>query len=362
MTTNQNSYQLFAQPSKFFQDIFKEIRQAKKEIIIETYRIDEEGIGEKLLDLLIKKAKSIPVTLIVDSYKFYPEKEMAQKLNQSNINLHIFHPMSKQLFNFRIRRTLSWIHLRTHRKLSIIDDKAYVGGINYMSAEIGWRDIMFKITGPVIKELKKVHEELKGIAKKQVYEIRKINKSLTKEFRNKDTVIRNIPLSKHLPYLKQIRRLIKQAKKEIIIVTPYFIPDPTISLALHHAKKRGVKISILIPNKGDNYGADILSKMHAYVALQEKIPVYQYPVMMHAKYMVIDNVATFGSFNFDYRSFFHNYELNIITKHNDVVDRLKNLALADMELSVPFTINQWKKRGLRKKFIEKVLWPVKKYF
>ena len=358
-----NTYLLYTEPQKTFSAIFAAMKQAKKSITFETFDIGNDAVGEQLIRIAAQKSKTIPVEGIVDSYQHYPNEFIEQTIHNSRIKLHVFHPIRENIVSIRFKKMIEWLHIRTHRKVTIIDETiAFVGGTNYNAKELGWRDIMVKITGPIVKDLVKSFKESKGIATKHLYAPRKINKKLTKTFTNKDVMLRTMPLSTHKSIFSTILKLIKQAKKEIIIVTPYFVADTGIGVALRAAIKRGVHISILIPKKGDHYSADIYTKFNAFVATKQGMSVFEYPRMVHAKYMIVDDVVMFGSANFNNRSLHYDYELNIATKDKKLHKQLRNLALADISISKQFKTATWKNRSWKQRIMQGILRPIRKYF
>lgn len=360
-----NKYLVFDEPEKSFKRIFQLIKLSKKSIHIETYRFANDSIGRALLDLLIKKSeKGLDVVLIVDSLgwgKF--SKERKERLDKSRINLFIFNPLFTKLSLSKIKKFWN-IHFRNHRKLTLIDNKiAFVGGTNYSSRELDWRDLFVEITGPIVKDLEFSFREMQKIAMKKHFQKRRIFKKLSKPFVKNDILIRQIPYSKHRLLKRELIKIFNSAKKEIHLVTPYLVPDLPFRRALKRAIKRGVKINILIPKNADGYMVNLMNHFGSYLSHGLGINIFLYPKMIHSKFVIVDNaICTFGSANMDYQTFNHNYELNIISKNKLLIKQLEKSFSNDLKISKPYEEKSWSKRIWIKKVILDFLIKHKRHF
>jgi cardiolipin synthase A/B len=360
-----NKYIVFDEPEKSFKRIFQLIESAKKSIYIETYRFSNDSIGRNLLDLLIKKSeKGLDVILIVDSLGWGRfSKQRRKKLDESSIKLYIFNPIFNKFSFSKIKKYWN-IHFRNHRKLTIIDKKiAFVGGTNYSAKELNWRDLFVEITGPIVKDLEFSAREMQKIAVKKHFQKRIIFKKLSKRFSKEDILVRQIPYSKHRLLKKELIKIFNSAKEEILIATPYLVPDLPFRRALKNARKRGIKINILIPKNADGYFASMMNHFGCYLAHKSKINVYLSPKMIHSKFVIVDNnVCTFGSANLDYQTFNHNYELNIISENKSLIKQLKKSFFKDLKTSKLYEEKNWSKRIWMNRVIMSFLIKHKRHF
>jgi cardiolipin synthase len=102
------------------------------------------------------------------------------------------------------------------------------------------------------------------------------------------------------------------ARRRVLMVTPYFIPDATLLMALTLAARRGVLIDIILPRRSNHRLADVARHRPLRDLAAAGARLWLEPYMQHAKAVVVDDqVALVGSANLDLRSLFLNYELMV---------------------------------------------------
>ena len=167
-------------------------------------------------------------------------------------------------------------------------------------------------------------------------------------------VITSGPDTEHEEIKMTYLKMINLAKKEILIQTPYYIPDEAIHNALKLALLSGVKVHIQIPNKPDHplvywatysFAAELLH-FGAVIETYEK-------GFMHAKTMIIDSgLVSIGSANIDVRSFRLDFEVNTIIYDAQLATQTKEAFLADSIDSKHLTIEAYQQRKLTIKIKE----------
>jgi cardiolipin synthase A/B len=146
------------------------------------------------------------------------------------------------------------------------------------------------------------------------------------------------------------------AKRTLDITTPYFVVDDSTQWSLDEARKRGVRIRILV--EGDRTDAKTVkwaSRSNYDALLEEGIELYEYqPTMIHAKTTVVDGRwSIIGSANFDNRSFDMNDEVNVGISDPSFAAVLTETFEDDLRSAKRLTLEEWRRRALHEKVNEK---------
>ncbi|QYJ84952.1 phospholipase D family protein [Shewanella mesophila] len=130
--------------------------------------------------------------------------------------------------------------------------------------------------------------------------------------------------------MSDLTHFLSQAKQQVLLVSPYFVPTPSGTEAFIAAVKSGIKVTIITNSLA---ATDVLAVHAGYQKYRKQlvengVTIYEMKVdinhrpsawkgssrsSLHAKTFVLDSEAVFvGSFNFDPRSAWINTELGII--------------------------------------------------
>ncbi|MDP3957769.1 MAG: phospholipase D-like domain-containing protein [bacterium] len=306
-------------------------REAKETIDLEQYIFSgSDVIGRAFVDLFLAKAKEgVVVRLLLDaagSLGFY-RGALCRELAAGGIKV-AFHqgfvsPALKKLFP---------LALRDHRKLLVVDKReAHVGGVIIAERARFWRDTAVCLRGKVVGELERSFETVWQRSRKMDPVGRVLSKDEDSEFSIAGNSFHHY--DKHL--YRSFLRHITAAKKYIYITSAYFSPNAEFRRALVYARMKGVDVRILLPKKSDIWLADVLARLYFNVLLCRGIRIFLYTKeILHAKSIVIDGTwASVGSCNFDWLSFWINYELNVMSTNRDFAAELRDLFLLDIKES-----------------------------
>lgn len=326
-----HSWKFYTTSEMAWEGMLQSCREAKVSIDLEQYIFNGSSIiGRAFVGVFLAKAKEgVVIRLLLDatgSLGFY-RGSLCRELTVRGIKV-AFHqgivaPSLKKLFP---------LALRDHRKLLVVDKKeAHIGGVIITEQARLWRDTAVCLRGSVVGELARSFETVWQRSRKMDPVGRVLSKNEDSEFSIAGNSFHLY--DKHL--YRSFLRHITAAKKYIYITSAYFSPNGEFRRALVYAHKKGVDVRILLPKKSDILLADLLAKLYFKRLLRQGIRIFLYTKeVLHAKSIVIDDQwASVGSCNFDWLSFWINYELNVISTNRDFATDLKDLFLLDLEES-----------------------------
>ena len=258
------------------------------------------------------------------------------RLRRAGVEIHPFSTTRGWYNRFQI-------NFRNHRKIVVVDGRVgFVGGHNIGDEYLGrkrkfgpWRDTHVMVEGPSVLGLQMAFgADWFWAVGKKLEIVWNVHPAPTGN-------LNVLPLatdpSQYLDScLLFFLHAILSAKTRVWIASPYFVPDDAIINALLVAALKGVDVKIILPGRPDKKIVYLAS--FAYLPRLLSVPnitIYRYrPGFMHQKVMVIDGqTAVIGSANFDNRSFYLNFEMNMIIKNRDFTARVENMLLADIQQS-----------------------------
>jgi cardiolipin synthase len=155
---------------------------------------------------------------------------------------------------------------------------------------------------------------------------------------------------------------IAAAQSSIDLEASYFVPDDLVLAALLAARKRGVRVRVLVPGRHiDSETVRIASKANWEALLEAGIEIYEYqPTMMHNKVLVVDReMVSVGSTNFDPRSFRLNDEASLNVYDRAFARRMSDVFESDLAQTRRYTLDMLRERPLKERLIEKFVLPIR---
>jgi cardiolipin synthase len=291
-----------------------------------TYIWLADGNGLKIKDALIRAAKrGIPVRVLADalgSRQFIHSKHW-RELRESGVEARVALPFGNPLRILLRGR----IDLRNHRKSLVIDGRiAWVGSQNLADPEFRikprfapWVDIMTRWEGPVVLDCQFLFvsdwmgEGGNDISACLAGAEPKANGRIIAQ------VIGTGPIFAYDAMPTCFSELIHSAREELVVTTPYFVPDEQLLYALLSAARRGVRVVLVFPKRNDSRFVAGASRSYYGDLLSAGAQIYEFePGLLHAKTMVVDGkIALIGSANMDRRSFELNFENNVLFSDAD---------------------------------------------
>ncbi|NPE26626.1 phosphatidylserine/phosphatidylglycerophosphate/cardiolipin synthase family protein [Methanococcoides sp. SA1] len=346
-------YEVMSKPERIYFRMLGDIRNAKKEILLETYIYDDDKIGREFLAELVKKAKDgIKVRVLVDAWGSSVKRKFFRELVAVGGEVRFFR---------ELRYVWRWFnanHERNHRKLLIVDKEiCYLGSINITASCLNWRELVLRVEGSLAKRFRR---SFSGSWKRfNLFDAKKIRKLVHEGFE----IIQDSPRSKFSFAERNYKKLIGRARDSVLIETPYFVPSMKIRRAMRRAIKRGVKVKLILPRKSDLGFVDILRNRYLGKLYRMGVKIYYYPKISHSKLLIVDEkFFLLGSSNLDYRSFKFQYEINLIGRDKDLIESLRKFFRSGLRKSRAFNYKVWQKRHWVSRIWEKILGGVREYF
>ena len=327
------SYKFFNTAVSAWEAMKQGILDAKKSIFWEIYTLVDDSVGQPFIDLLCAKATAgLEVKLVVDAIgSFYLSKEAIQKLKGAGVKFFTFHSLKPDL---ALQNWWRKIWRRTHRKVLIIDEElVFIGGVNVSAAAADWYDLHVRISGKIVRPL------LFGFAKsyiraggdrqdverflhpKLVAGLDNLREKVNFIFHSPVPAIKTVS-----PFRKFYTQAIETAKESFNLLTPYYVPDRQFLSLVSRAKRRGVKVNIIMPWKTDIRLMQYMAQMFYGISAKAGAAFYFLKKMNHGKAVSSDNkIGLVGSANLTPRSFNLNQEAGVIFSHEQMVEELNHI-------------------------------------
>lgn len=359
---HKNKVKILINGEACFPTLLEKLKNAKHSIHLEYYIFENDEIGNEIKDILIKKAKEgVTVRFIYDDFGSQNiRKEFAAELRNNGIAVYPFNQIRLLLLANRL-------NYRNHRKIVVIDGKtSFVGGINICDKYINngkydlyWRDTHLMIEGNATYKLQSVFLSDWNFCSGQQLNI---NHELFPPIENDESynsfvqIISSGPDSEAPTILYSIIQAINSAKSEILLTTPYFVPDENLQQALILSALSGVKIILLVPKQGDSTFVNIASQAYYEELMKAGVQVYRYTKgFIHAKTFVTDrSLSSIGTANLDLRSFDLNFEVSALVYDEETAEELTNIFYEDIKNAEKIDPEEWEKRPFYIKLAEKV--------
>ncbi len=357
--TENNKVDHFIDGNDLYDQVLKDIKNAKEYIHLEYYTFALDGLGKRILHALEEKLKQgLEVKILYDDVGSKNVK-MANFDHFKSLGgeVEAFFASKLPLLNFRMNN-------RNHRKIIVIDGQlGYVGGFNIGDEYLGlgklgyWRDTHLRIQGDAVDAL-----QLRFILDWNSQAHRPQFEYDVKYFPKKNGPLGNSPIqiaaSGPASDWHQIEygytKMIMSAKKSVYLQSPYFIPDNSYINAIKIAAKSGVDVHLMIPCKPDHPLVYWATFSNASDLLSSGVKIYTYENgFIHSKMCLIDDeIVSVGTANMDFRSFELNFEVNAFVYDENLAKDLRVAYEHDITKSKQLTKESYANRPLSVKFKE----------
>lgn len=346
---------------KFLPRMLEELENAEKYIFIEYFILAEGKMWNAIHEVLRRKVKSgVEVRIIFDDFGSISRqtRHFIKRLRNEGIKVVAFNKLRVSVDLF--------LNNRDHRKICVVDGYvSMTGGLNIADEYINvthphgyWMDCAVIMKGPATTSFAVAFCEMWSCISRERLD-------------PQNYIVDNFPKYKGFvqPYVENpldtlhyagegiYRQILGTAKDYVYITSPYLILDNTMMTSLKSAAKAGVDVRIITPKKKDKWYVHPVTQFNYQELLEAGVRIFEYtPGFMHSKLFVSDDaIATCGTINMDYRSYYFHFECGVWMCGVDAVDDIKQHFLDLQSKSQEIILSKWAKRSVGKRLKQAIL-------
>lgn len=256
--------------------------------------------------------------------------------------------------------------LRNHRKLLVVDGTvAFVGSQNLISRDynakknirrgLKWVELVALVRGPAVAGLNAVFLSDWLVETGEELLLEHLD-ALDVPVQEQDLLCQIVPSGPGYDTENNLRlflSLIHGATEQVIITSPYFVPDEAMMYAITTARHRGLEVQLFVSEIGDQAMVFHAQRSYYEQLLEAGVRIFLYPgpYILHSKFFSVDDdIAVIGSSNMDIRSFTLNGEVSMMVRGASFVDDIRAVEAEYRRVSRELTLEEWKKEPLRRTF------------
>ena len=365
-TVHGSDFQLRCDTHEILRAMARDIDAAQKSVLMEFYIWNEGGVADEVLEAVIRAARrGVACCLLIAARGARPCWQCGQPSLLRAAGVAVRRALPVGLFRALVGRT----DLRLHRKVVVIDGQcAWTGSMNLVDpaffkqdAGVGqWVDAMVRVQGSAVIPLAatwlsdwilETGESFESLA-------RHFDLQMVKPHGVADVqVVPSGPGETGDGLLQMVLTLVHSARQELVLTTPYLVPDESLLRALRGAAARGVHVQLIVPRHVDSLLTRHASRSYFDDLLEAGVTIYQYNGgLLHTKSITADGqTSMFGTANLDMRSFWLNYEVSLFVYDHEFTVELRKLQQSYADDSTRLDSITWASRPLRQRFLENTL-------
>jgi cardiolipin synthase len=377
----EHEIRVFAEAPELVSAMVEDIRSARSRVWVECYIFANDGAGQRIADALCERARNgLDVRVMYDAIGSQSTPAaFFQQMVDAGVDVHAYRTFWETLrrHSFLLLRMMN---RRNHRKLVVIDDQvAYFGGMNIVDQSRaragghemlpisgGWRDIHVRFSGPRQNEIaasidrswrRAVRRPLKGGWPRV---------DRNKTMRLEEGAILFIDSgfqSARRHAIRIFQQLIMGAEQRVLISMAYFLPPRRLMRALRLARKRGVRVDVVIPCESDVKLVQWATNHMLIRLLKMGIHVHERQArMLHSKVLVTDDrTVVIGSCNMDPRSLWTNLEFLAVIASQPLAATVTELCETEMEYSRKATIEAYRARRWWQRVRDRIAYAMRRW-
>jgi cardiolipin synthase A/B len=343
----------------FYPPMLDAIRNAKDTVNFEVYIFEPDEIGRQFMEAFKERARAgVEVRVLLDGFgAFKLRKRYRDELREAGVTVSRFRPPAL--------RNLVRFYRRTHRRAIVIDGRVgFTGGAAVSKKWKGnvnnrheWRDSMTRVTGPMVAGIQSAFATNWVYCTGEVIAGPRFFPRLDSRPGPCSLSVVSSPSDAMQPIRLLFWVSFMNAHQRLWICNSYFIPDERLRVAVIERARAGVDVRLLVPgNHTDAVPVQLAGSSYYEELLAAGVRIFEYqPSMMHAKTVVIDGAwSIVGSANMDERSMELNEENVLGIADRDFARSVEEGVTADFARSKEIRLEQWRKRSIFRRGMERL--------
>lgn len=307
--------------------------------------------GTKVAEALIRaRNRGLTVRVVIDALgsRLLARSELWDRMQAAGAECVRAFPWGNPLVRVLVQR----LDLRNHRKIVVIDNRvAFTGSRNCADTAFAikrryapWVDILMRVEGPVVRQLQGVFlQDWMSYTGQDLGAMLEMVPAVAEPGQIAQAMASG-PDQQGAPLPDSIATLIHAAREHLTITTPYYVPDEAVDASIRSAARRGVRVTLILPERNDSTIVAATSEGYFRPLLRAGVRVMLFQDgLLHAKIITVDGqMALIGSANLDRRSFDLNYEVNLLAvdagvtadldaRQASYIARARRLTLSEVE-------------------------------
>jgi len=363
-----NTVELLADYEVAVAAIVQAIDGAKWYVHVEYFMFADDTTGSPVVDALIRaQERGVTCRVLIDhlgNTQF--NKPILARLRAGHVAVQEMLPV--RIFDNEWSR----FDLRNHRKIVVVDGKiGFTGSQNLIENHyhkkanikqgLHYIELVARVSGPAVGQLDAPfrtdwYSETNVLLSGTEGPERMAAPAATGEVLCQ--VLPSGPGFDHDNNLNLFVALLHAAQERIVIANPYFVPDDSLMLAITSAALRGVDVTLIVSEIGDQFMVYHAQRSFYEELLRAGVKIYRYqsPVLLHAKHLSIDDdIAVVGSSNLDLRSFQLLLEVTLICYDKGVVAEMQKVFADYLRHSTRLHAGEWETRPVAVKFFDNLM-------
>ncbi len=347
-----NDCKLFSETDHLFDVMIRDIDNATASCNFLFYIYLPDGTGTRVGEALIRAAaRGVVCRLLVDALGAKPFLKSRLRREMEKAGIHITEALPVAPWRAGFKR----IDHRNHRKIAVIDGRiGWTGSQNVADAAFApkrryapWIDLMIRIDGPAVYDLQVLFIEDWLQETNDTVESLLTPLPAPHEKGISLQVVGTGPLCFNQALEALVQMSLLKAEKELVLTTPYLVPDQAMLASLQTSARCGVTTSLIVPARNDSPLVAAASRSFYENLLVAGVRIYEYlPGLLHAKTVSIDGlISIVATANLDRRSFELNAEVSVIVFDESFTKQLRAVQQVYIDDSKRVELAAWSERG-----------------